>query len=305
MRCQRLNRRVIIAVLAVIVAAVLLWLWLWLWLSTPPRLTVDFLDVGQGDAELLRVGRTEMLVDGGPDFTVLSGLGESLPVLDRHLETVILTHPHADHLVGLIHVLNQYDVDALYYTGAGTLPEWSALVAAAKARGVPMRRLSAGMTLPLEDQTITVLWPPAGYQPPQGDENYRSAVLCVRPTAAVSATPSSPCEILLMGDAPSDVEAQLLKANAVPRAQVLKVGHHGSRTSSSSAFLTAAHPAIAVIEVGKNSYGHPAWVTLARLKQAGARLLTTITDGHVRLTFGADGPPHATTGLLAAWPPLR
>jgi competence protein ComEC len=285
---------VLLAVAVVIVVA--------LWLARPSALTVDFLDVGQGDATLLRVGRTEMLVDGGPDATVLSGLGEAMPILDRRLETAVLTHPHADHLVGLLHAVERYEVGAIYYSGAAKTPEWTALVAAARANGVPMKALAAGMKLALEDQTVSVLWPPADYQPPKGDENYRSAVLCVRPT---SAPPATECEVLLTGDAPSDVEAQLLKAGSVPRARVLKVGHHGSRTSSSSAFLAAVRPAVAVVEVGKNSYGHPAWATLQRLKQTGARLYKTITDGHVRLTFGPDGMPQATAGLLATWPPLR
>jgi competence protein ComEC len=308
MRQQHQNRRswsfsrgTVIAVgtvMALVAVGALAW-----GLSQPPRLTVDFLDVGQGDAELLRIGRAEMLVDGGPDATVLSGLGESLPLLDRHLEAVVLTHAHADHLVGLIHVLGRYEVDVLYYTGAGATPEWKALVATAKARSVPMKKLAAGQQLALGDRRVDVLWPPAGYKPPKDDENYRSAVLCVQPEK-VSDAFAVGCDILLTGDAPTEVEDRLVAEGAVPRAAVLKVGHHGSRTSTSSKFLAAARPSIAVVSVGKNSYGHPAWAALNRLKKASARVLRTDQDGHVRLKFEEQSPT-AITGLRAAWPPLR
>jgi competence protein ComEC len=287
--------QVVVALLAAAAALSLTWLVF----RPAPALVTDFLDVGMGDSILMRVGREELLVDGGPDASVLSGLGESLPLLDRRIETVVVTHPHADHVTGLIYVLRRYEVGRLYYAAGSDTPEWRDLVRTAGERGVPMTKLAAGDEFRLGGETFDVLWPPVGYAPPKDDPNMYSAVIAAHREDGEAA------DLLLVGDATPEVEAALLEAGTVPPATVLKVAHHGSRFSSTAAFLVAARPKLAVIEVGKNSMGLPTWAAIARLAKAGAEVLRTDRDGHVRVTFDEAGDYHVTRGWFAAWPPVK
>lgn len=288
----------------------------WTFLRPSAELVIDVLDVGQGDAVLLRHGREEILVDGGPDASVLTGLGESLPLLDRRVETVVITHPHSDHFVGVVHVLRRYRVERIFYTVAADTAEWRLLVAAAAERGVPMEKLAAGWDATLGDNRLEALWPPPDFTSPEDDSNDFSAVLAVASVRAENSESASHgaragagerARALLMGDATAMVEDSLLAAGAVPRAEFLKVAHHGSRFSSSVAFLKAAAPEVAVVSVGKNSFGHPAWAALERLRRVvpvAAHVLRTDRGGHVRVTW-RNSFPRVTTGPLVTLPPLK
>jgi competence protein ComEC len=257
----------------------------------PPRnAVIHFLDVGQGDAILIQDGFRQMLVDGGPDDAVLAGLGDVMPMFDRTIETVVLTHPHADHFAGLTAVLARYRVERVVVSGArGVSRAYDEFLAAVAAEGAILDEAVEGISLSVSARvSAEVLWPPA-------DPAARAAVLAdadENASSIVLRVESGGSAALLMGDATAEVEAALLVRDDVSeklRAALLKVAHHGSRHSSTAAFLAAVRPEHAVISVGgSNKYGHPGWAVLRRLETLGAQIWRTDEDGVVRAEFGLD-----------------
>ncbi|MDD5751161.1 MAG: MBL fold metallo-hydrolase [Candidatus Peribacteraceae bacterium] len=239
------------------------------------------LDVGQGDAIVLRSpSGKHILVDAGPDASVLSGLGHVLPYFDRHLDLVIITHPDTDHLGGLPEVLRRYDVSALLITPSALADDNTtatrALIAQEGSRIIfpdPARDIDLGDGL-----LLNLLWPP----PHQGalrteDPNDLSIVLRAE-------TPSG--SLLMMGDLPEQEEEMLLAQGIPATADFLKLGHHGSKTSSSKVFLNAVHPSLALISVGKeNRFGHPSPEVLARLQELGIPMRSTAEEGMIPISF--------------------
>ena len=260
-------------------ATVLVWL---LILSSPgDRLSVTFLDVGQGDAILIRSpSGHNILIDGGPNGEeITAALGRHLPFWDRHLHLVVLTHPDQDHLAGLVTVLERYDVDQVL---APALPDdspasraWQDAIA---ERDIPQRDAFAGQWLDLGGgASLSVLHPPRDFLD-AADEDDNSLVLKVSLGDAA---------FLLTADIGADGEAYLLDNHAdLLHAPVLKVAHHGSRASTSTAFLAAVEPLTAVISLGEdNRYGHPSLQTLDRL---GNRPVFR-TDRHGDVQITTDG----------------
>ncbi|MDE2875317.1 MAG: DNA internalization-related competence protein ComEC/Rec2 [Gemmatimonadota bacterium] len=248
------------------------------------------IDVGQGDAIALRTPRGRwLLVDAGPRGFGGSdaGLTRVVPYLHgqgaRRLEAVILSHPDEDHAGGLAAVLRNVR------TGAVLGPGFSAgqsghMLGAEEARraNIPWRRAAAGDAWTLDGVDFEVLSPapagPSNHSPAHPDPNAWSVVVRVT-YGGFSA--------LLTGDADAAIEDRLLDQG---RITALKVGHHGSRTSTSEAFVRATSPAYALISVGaRNRYGHPDPAVLARLERAGTRIYRTDLDGTVTLTAQSDG----------------
>jgi beta-lactamase superfamily II metal-dependent hydrolase len=250
-----------------------------------PKLRVDFIDVGQGDATLITspTGKT-VLIDGGPpDRKSREALLSFLePRVRGPLDLIILTHRHVDHHGGLRVVIESRGA-RLFLDAPTPNPgkERERLMAALERANVPVRNATPGRTVDLGGGAmLTLLTPPdpplAGTRDP---DNANSVV------ARLDYAGSS---FLFTGDAESATERWLLARRANVRAQVLKVAHHGSRHSSEARFLAAVKPAVAVISAGTNNeYGHPAPQTLARLEAAGARILRTDLDGTV--TIETDG----------------
>ena len=252
-----------------------------------PDFEVDFFDVGQGDATLVRSGFDEMLIDGGPDRSVLTKLGNAMPMFDRTIEYVVLTHPHADHFTGLISVLGRYHVDTLILTGArNTTSEYHTFENAVQMSGVKILYVVAGDTLFLGNHLqFHVLSSSSLLNDSVKTEDYNDASIVLRMFDTFSSHDHHDADVLFMGDATTRIEDHLLSTNTELHADILKVGHHGSRFSSSSDFLEKVHPHDAVISVGKNSYGHPAWATLERLKLSGIKIWRTDHDGDVRVVW--------------------
>ncbi|MFA6428860.1 MAG: ComEC/Rec2 family competence protein [Candidatus Buchananbacteria bacterium] len=252
------------------------------------NLRVTFLNVGQGDAILIQTpDNQKYLVDGGPDNTILNKLGEQLSFWDKSLAGIILTHPHADHVGGLPAVLARYSVAQLWlYPAVHTAPDYLAFLAAAKEKKINTAAIFAGQNLALGGGVnLQILWPPADNK----DNPAWSKFSDLNSQSVVGRLTFGQTAILLMGDAPQEVEQELLKATTTDlTARVLKVGHHGSKYSSSPEFLAAVKPDWAVISVGaNNSFGHPHFRTLYNLQQVSAKILRTDQAGDIEIV--SDG----------------
>ena len=252
--------------------------------TRPPALTVDFLPVGQGDSELISWGREQMLIDGGPDRTVLARLGADMPFFDRDIEYVVATHQHADHITGLFAVLEHYHVGKLILPAAlKDAPEFAPLEAKAAAAGTEIVEAGQGDMIGFGPASFEVLWPPrTGWRPagpPRSDEAVNDTSLVMRLAWPGAGTGGA---VLFAADTGAAVEQRLIASGRPLAAAVLKVGHHGSAGSTTGAWLDAVRPKDAVIEVGRNNYGHPAYAALRRLEAAGVRVWRTDKDGDIR-----------------------
>lgn len=238
------------------------------WPSAPRRLEVAALDVGQGDAILIETpSGANVLVDGGPGRAVLRGLGDELSWRDRRIDVLVLTHPQADHATGLIDVLARYDVRRVVVAGAsadGVVP--AAFLRAVKDEDRTIEVVSAGDRLDFGDGvSLDVLWPRSG-DPAPANPNDGALVLRLawRDVA-----------FLLTSDIEAAAERGLLASGVNLRADVLKVAHHGSATSSGAAFVAAVSPSLSVVSAGEdNRFGHPAPAVRARLGAYGDVLVT-------------------------------
>jgi len=247
-------------------------------------LTVHFLDVGQGDAVALRTpGGRWVLVDGGPRNAGRdAGRRVVVPFLRRQgavrLAAVVASHAHADHVGGLPAILTALPVDLVLEPGE-PLGEVSYLefLAASQASGAQWRAARAGDRLDLDGVRFTVLSPDSGWAAVTTDPNEESLVLLVE---------YGHVRLLFTGDAGLPVELRL--AGRIGDLDVLKVGHHGSRSATSDAWLDEARPEIAVISVGaRNTYGHPAPEVVARLAARGVHAYRTDREGTI--TLESDG----------------
>jgi competence protein ComEC len=247
-----------------------------------------FLDVGQGDAALLDLpDGGAMLVDGGGlvGSPIDVGARALVPFLEarrrRRLDIVVLSHPHPDHLLGLASALSRVDVGALWDTGQGEVegagPAYEALLASMRARGVPVLRPGELCGARTVGGAVVEVLAPCPETSPLRSANDNSFVLRVRHGQRA---------LLFVGDAEHEEEAELvLRASPSLRADVLKVGHHGSRTSSTRAFVSAVAPSIAVISCGvRNRFGHPHSGTLATFEALGVSALRTDREGSIEVT---------------------
>lgn len=255
----------------------------WFCCGEERKLTVDFLDVGQGDAILIKSPYGQnVLIDGGPDKTILNRLAEKLDFADKKIDLMILTHPHDDHVAGLSDVVKQYDVKKIIYTGAThTGPNYLNWLELIRERKISLTIIDRPQTIKLgENCELEILYPLKSLAGQSADN--------LNNTSIVIKLIYGQTKFLLAGDMESDVERELSASGADLSADVLKVGHHGSDTSTGDDFLKAVGPKFAVIEVGKdNSFGHPSLRVLKRLERAGAKIFRTDQDGSIG--FISDG----------------
>ena len=243
------------------------------------RLLLHVFDVGQGDAIFIRAPNgNQVLIDGGPDTTVLTKLGQTLPWWDRSIDLLLLTHPHADHLDGLLEVLERYAVGRVVESGVNhSIPEYQIWHDAIAARHIPVAMARNGVVIHLGAETSIKVLAPLGSFLDASPRNIHAASV-VGELAFASST------VLFMADAEAALERELIRRGEIRPVDVLKVGHHGSKTSTSEALLGASRPRLAVISVGrKNRYGHPTQEVLDRLERFGIQTYRTDQDGDVVL----------------------
>ena len=248
--------------------------------------SIEALDVGQGDALLLRWGAHALLVDGGGPFDLDArdfGRTRLVPkLLDRgitHLDAVVATHPHPDHVLGLFAVLDELPVGRLWRSAGedeGNL--YAALEAAARRRGVPVAALETGV-LPLDDARLEVLQSGGPHRKRDPINDQSVVAVFVRDGRRA----------LLTGDAGAASEEELRRAGVLSPVDLLKVGHHGSRGSTTPGLLDAVCPRLALLSCGReNRFGHPAPETLAVLTARGVRVFRTDLESDVRAELLPD-----------------
>jgi len=227
------------------------------------NIKVIFFDVGQGSATLIDASNgNQVLIDGGPSDAILSKLGETLPYSDQRLELVILTHPDADHLNGLIEILKRYEVEKILETGifdnSANYQVWQKII---KEKDIPVVFAQADQTIKVADNLVIKILHPFGLI---NGQDFKERT---NDSSIVAKLFYGQNTLLLTGDAEIKVEDQLIFAGADLKSDILQVGHHGSKGSTGEEFLAAVAPQIAVIQAGLNNrYGHPHQETLGRLK---------------------------------------
>lgn len=244
-------------------------------------LTVRFLDVGQGDAiHVMTPDGHELLIDGGPSAAVLREFSSGRSFFDTYVDVVIATHPDTDHVAGLVDVLKRYEVGMIVETAV----EHDAVAAVAfddTADTYGVRRViaQAGQTIQLGASTTVRILSPYG-DTSNWENNAASVVVQIV---------YGDIEFMLTGDASSGIEEYLVGVHGeLLESEVLKLGHHGSKTSSSELFLERVQPAYAVVSAGiDNRYGHPHPEVLARVENVDSKIVSTAALGTI--VFETDG----------------
>lgn len=253
-------------VAALVVAGVLIYI---SWPKQTGILEVNYLDIGQGDSILIQTSyNQDILIDGGPDMSVLDEIGQQLPFYDHDIEIMVLTHAHADHVIGLIEVMERYDVDQIFYSGevADYSPGFVEFLRLSGEKNIPRKAVIAGEEYILGgDLVLEILYPPKDLSG-QAFENLNNTSVAMRLVFGQT-------EFILTGDAEIEEEHEIINIGHDLKSDVLKAGHHGSKTASSADFLDKVQPQIAVIQSGEgNSFGHPHFKTLLAFERRGVKV---------------------------------
>lgn len=261
------------------------------------KLHVIFCDVGQGDATLIILGQTQILIDGGPNDKVLACLANHLPYWDRTIEMIVLTHPESDHITGLVSVIQRYGVRQILanslVTDTGVFSKFREEVIAKK---IPVYSPKYGDKIKISKLTLDILFPEEKqgneivFQSPQDLKVLGISAFTgnFNETAIVSELEYGSFKALFTADSGIDQEKLMADNSELELVDVLKVAHHGSKYSTSTELLDLIQPKLAVISVGaSNTYGHPTSEVLDRLQAIGAKIRRTDINGEVEVV--SDG----------------
>jgi len=241
---------------------------------TETELRVHFIDVGQGDSILIDLEETEVLIDGGGKSPGVTAYLSNY--VDGQLEVVVATHPHADHIGGLIAVLDAFVVREIWHSGdTSTSQTYGQFMTAVQAEGAEVHIGKRGGQITASELTLIILNPVTL----DGTANNNSIVLSLS---------YGEVDFLFTGDAEQEAEASMLSVGIVPGVEILKVGHHGSKTASSQSFLSLAQPEVAVYMAGEdNRYGHPHEETITALSEFEVKIYGS--DIHGTIVITTDG----------------
>ncbi len=245
--------------------------------SPKDHITVSFLSIGQGDASIIESTHgNRILIDGGPSGIVLQKISEVLPYFNRSIDIIIETHPDRDHIGGIPSVLERYVVGTFLEPGVESPNHVDdAIREIVKNKNIPHMLARAGQVIDMGDGAeLRILFPDRDVSGMETNSASIVAQLIYGDTC-----------FLFTGDSPQKIEEYLVSVYGDElRCDVLKAGHHGSRTSTGDTYLGSVQPQYAVISAGKgNSYGHPHKETIERLKIAGVTILSTIENGTIQM----------------------
>lgn len=244
------------------------------------KLHIHFLSIGQGDATLLELpDGKQVLIDGGMDWAPLEAIGKEFPFFDRSIDFLILSHDNADHLMALPEIVERYKISAVGLSGYGDSGRLELLESRLKTQGTQAITLQAGKIIDLGSGVmLEVLWPPSKVT--------TGLAKGFNDVSIVMAVSYQGKRILFTGDIEAIAEETLVKTGADLHADILKVAHHGSKTSSTEAFLKKVSPRLAVISNGLgNSYGHPHQEVLERYKELGIEVHRTDMQGDLEVVW--------------------
>ncbi len=250
-------------------------------LSKHKNLRVVFFDVGQGDSIFIETSsKQQILIDGGPGSAVLEKLAAEMPFYDRTIDLIILTHPEYDHMSGLMEILKRYDVENILWTGvvrnAAEHKEWQKLIQEEEA---VIFIAEQGLKIKLKNGYIDILHPFESLDEERIEDSNETSI--------VARLVYGENSFLFTGDTGFDTEDKLIERNIYLDSDVLKIGHHGSKYSTSDNFLSLVSPEVAVIQVGENSYGHPTEQVLARLEKFGINIFRNDINKNIEIV--SDG----------------
>lgn len=248
------------------------------------QLHLYFCDVGQGDAEIITKGSVQIIIDGGPSQEKLDEcMSQAIPFWDRKVELIMNSHPHKDHLVGLIGVIENYEVEKVVLNEVeGGDKEFERLLDLIKEKEVGLYQPQVGDKIILDDLEFRILYPGRrvlGATTTKTDLNEISLVVELK---------YGDFETLFTGDIGLSEELALIGSGVIKPAEVLKVAHHGSKNGSGVEFIEKLRPKLGIIEVGaKNSFGHPNGDVLKRFELVGTKVLRTDLEGTIEVV--SDG----------------
>lgn len=247
----------------------------------PTRLEVYFLNVDQGDSIFIRTpSSNQILIDGGPKSNVLNELSKVMPFFNKSIDLVVLTHPHDDHVQGLIEVLKRYEVKAVLLTGVSfSNPNYDEFLRLTNEKEIPIFIADKDSDFSFDDVYFDVLYPLKSLS--------GKTVKNINNSSIATRLLYEDYEIYLGGDGENEVEQEILKSGQVINSVIYKASHHGSRTASSSEFLAKIKPQIAVIQCGvDNKFSHPHPETIRNSNRAKVqRTYRTDMDGWVEISF--------------------
>jgi competence protein ComEC len=244
---------------------------------------IYFFDIGQGDSSLIVLPNDiQILIDGGPNMAILEKVSKAIPVYDRTIEYIILSHPHSDHLSGIVEVLKRYDVGLLIHNGVtrDNLNLYNDFEEIINKKNIKTHIVKEKMEIKFNETSyMEFYYPDASKEFGRGDINASSIV---------NRLTFGGVRVLFTGDIPRDVERYLIEKGEGIEADILKVAHQGSRTSSEEDFIIGVSPIFSVIMVGAdNQYGHPHQKVLKTLERFGGEVLRTDIEGDI--LFKTDG----------------
>lgn len=240
--------------------------------SIDNRLHIIACNVGQGDSILIQKENLQILIDGGPDDSVLNCLGKHMPLLDRKIEMIILTHPQEDHYGGLVNVFKNYKVEKFgEYNDKSSSKGYKVLKSLVGSNGSRVVRLTKGITLMGGLIRLDIL------NPVDGDFNKN-----VNDDGVVSLLSFKDFKAIFMADVENKVSDKLSENGILKDVEYIKVNHHGSKNGLTEKLLNTLNPKVAVISVGfKNRYGHPDAEIVNMLKNKKIEILRTDEVGDV------------------------
>jgi competence protein ComEC len=248
------------------------------------QVDVWFFDIGQGDAALIQSGSTQIIIDGGPTGTLVEKVGRVMPFWDSTIEYTFVSHPHEDHFIGLLSLGKHYNMEQVFVAPQmyGS-QSWQVFIDSHEEKV-----FSSGAEFQITPEiTAQVIWPEDSEVKEYEDPNDGSLVILFTIYGK---------KVLFTGDAGVDQEAEYIKD--LGDIDILKVGHHGSYTSTSRALLETAQPEDAIISCGAdNDYGHPHNVTLNRLEEFGITTWRTDLQGDIRARIDESGYEMGTFAL--------